>query len=136
MAVQLNKGSALGSLSMTPLIDVVFLLLIFFIVATRFADEERAMKLRQPFASEAKPLTAVAQEMFIDIDRNGKFYVNGEELDKAGLESRLAKVQADSPTRQVIIRADERADYGRVVYAVNLCNRYGMDHMASTRNTE
>ena len=43
MAVNINKGQALGALSLTPLIDVVFLLLIFFLVATKFAEEDKEM---------------------------------------------------------------------------------------------
>ena len=43
MAVKIKKGAALGALSITPLIDVVFLLLIFFLVATRFEEAEREL---------------------------------------------------------------------------------------------
>ena len=42
MAVNIKKGSVIGVLTITPLIDIVFLLLIFFLVATRFAEEDRA----------------------------------------------------------------------------------------------
>ena len=58
MAIKLKQGRALGSLSLTPLIDVVFLLLIFFLVATRFAQEDRELDVELPSASEAKPLVA------------------------------------------------------------------------------
>ena len=53
MAVKIDKGSALDSLSLTPLIDIVFLLLIFFLVATKFAEEERELAVMLPEASEA-----------------------------------------------------------------------------------
>ena len=45
MAVKIKQGRALAALSMTPLIDVVFLLLIFFLVATRFEQEDRALEV-------------------------------------------------------------------------------------------
>ena len=48
MTVKIRKSTVLQSLSMTPLIDVVFLLLIFFLVATRFAEEERSMEMKLP----------------------------------------------------------------------------------------
>ena len=57
MAVRIDKGSALDSLSLTPLIDIVFLLLIFFLVATKFAEEERELAVMLPEASEAQPLS-------------------------------------------------------------------------------
>ena len=59
MAIKFDKSTAIGTLSLTPLIDIVFLLLIFFLVATEFAKEEREMKVVLPAASEAKPLTAI-----------------------------------------------------------------------------
>ncbi len=56
MTVKIDKGMALSSLSLTPLIDVVFLLLIFFLVATRFEQEEREIDLALAQASNAQPL--------------------------------------------------------------------------------
>ena len=53
MAVKIKQGRALAALSMTPLIDVVFLLLIFFLVATRFEQEDRELDVVLPSASEA-----------------------------------------------------------------------------------
>ena len=52
MAVRIRKSSVLQSLSLTPLIDVVFLLLVFFLVATRFAEEDRQLDVKLPTASE------------------------------------------------------------------------------------
>ena len=74
MAVQLDKGTSLFSLSLTPLVDVVFLLLIFFLVATEFArEEERQMDLLLPEASEAQPLTTRPREMFVNVDDEGRY---------------------------------------------------------------
>ena len=56
MAVKIRKGSALASLSITPLVDVVFLLLIFFLVATKFDEEDHALDIQLPEASEAVPM--------------------------------------------------------------------------------
>ena len=69
MAVNIRKGNALGMLSLTPLIDVVFLLLIFFLVATRFERQDREMEMPLPDASEAMPLTETPRELFININR-------------------------------------------------------------------
>ena len=53
MAVNIDKGRALDSINMTPVIDMVFLLLIFFLVASQFAEEERSLEVVLPSASEA-----------------------------------------------------------------------------------
>ena len=55
MSVKLNRTSAVGSLSITPLIDVVFLLLIFFLVSSRFAEEERELDLNLPASQKHCP---------------------------------------------------------------------------------
>ncbi len=85
MAVNLDKSQALANLTLTPLIDVVFLLLIFFLVATKFADEERderAAPRRQRRPSRAsKP-----RETIVNIDQNGKYFLSGQNLSLAELE--------------------------------------------------
>ena len=86
MAVKIQKGTAISTLSLTPLIDVVFLLLIFFLVATRFAQEDREIDVPLPDASEAMPLTIAPKELFINIDQDGRFLVNGQTLDVDELE--------------------------------------------------
>ena len=74
MSVNLKKGEALSTLSLTPLIDVVFLLLIFFLVATKFAEEERELNVLLPDASEAQPRTSKPRETIVNIDEAGTLF--------------------------------------------------------------
>jgi len=123
MAVQLDRGTSLFSLSLTPLVDVVFLLLIFFLVATEFAqEEERQMDLLLPEASEAQPLTTKPRETFVNVDAEGRYYVGGQILPLDELELALKRVWVNNPDRaSVIIRADKRCPWQFVVAAVNAC---------------
>ena len=89
MAVKIKKGSALGALSLTPLIDVVFLLLVFFLVATRFAQEDRELEVELPTASEARPLTEEPKELFVNIDKDGNYFVSGQRLAASEVEVAL-----------------------------------------------
>ena len=89
MAIKFDKSTAIGTLSLTPLIDIVFLLLIFFLVATEFAKEEREMKVVLPAASEAKPLTAKPSELYVNILKDGTFIVNRQKVDVGQLEKVL-----------------------------------------------
>lgn len=124
MAVKIDKGQALGALSMTPLIDVVFLLLIFFLVATRFAEEEREMDVVLPQASEAKPLIAKPKELFVNVTADGRFVVNRKVLDETGLEQALRQAWNNNPGRQeVIIRADQESKTKHIATVMNLCNK-------------
>lgn len=126
MAVK-AKQQALGSLSVTPLIDVVFLLLIFFLVATRFADEEREIEIELPTASQALPLTAEPRELFINIDDQGQYFVDGEVRHLEAVEQLLTRAVANNPmTQTVIIRADRHADWEHVLAAFDLCKKCGI----------
>ena len=110
MSVKIDKGSALDSLSMTPLIDVIFLLLIFFLVATKFAEEERAVPVELAEASEAMPLTSTPKEVIINIDQQGQYFVTGEIKTLDELTAILERARINNPGRaSAVIRADKRA---------------------------
>jgi biopolymer transport protein ExbD len=126
MAVKIKKSSALDALNITPLIDIVFLLLIFFLVTSRFEAEEQALEIEPPQASEAVPLTAQPQQLTISIDTAGKYYVGGAVLDAKGLERKLIQERSEhAESRPVRIRADRKAQFQSVATAMNLCKKYG-----------
>ena len=124
MAIQLQKSAAIGTLSMTPLIDIVFLLLIFFLVATRFEQEERDMEVNLPQASEALPTIATRQDIYITISPDGKYFVRGKSVDLSTLEQTLQESYQNNPGRQrVIIRADAVSRAADLIAAMNACRK-------------
>jgi biopolymer transport protein ExbD len=132
VALQIKKN-AFGSLCITPLIDVVFLLLIFFLVATRFAEEERELDLELPTASQSLPLTAEPLELFINIDSQGRYFVAGEFHHVEAIEQLLRQAAANNPlTQSVIIRADRRANWESVLTALDLCKKAGIYNYTAT----
>ena len=133
MSVKIKKSEALASLSITPLIDIVFLLLIFFLVATRFAQEDRELDVLLPSASEAKPLTVAPKELFVNIDKDGRFYVGGDILTAEGVFERLQRAEINNPGHQsVVIRADKRVMLDYAVQVMNLCNKSGISNYVLT----
>ena len=92
MTVKIDKGRALDGINMTPMIDCVFLLLIFFLVASKFEEAEREMSVVLPQASEAMPLTARPKELFVNVSAEGEFVVRGQRLDKAELLAALEEI--------------------------------------------
>ena len=124
MPVKFDKGSALSSLSLTPLIDIVFLLLIFFLVATRFAEEERELDVNLPVASDAKPLTQKPDIAWVNIDRDGSYLVQGKIVDLDELEAILGQAATNNPgTQSVKIRGDRASDLQHAVAVMNLCKK-------------
>lgn len=132
MSVQIKRSQVLGALSLTPLIDVVFLLLIFFLVASRLSQEDREIDIPLPSAANAMPMTAEPQEMVVNIDRNGVIYVNSDALTQEGFESMLRQASANNPTGQsVIIRADRNVPVQAPVSVMDICVACGATYSLS-----
>lgn len=127
MPVLMRKRSAISSLSLTPLIDIVFLLLIFFLVASRFAEEDHELDVDLPTASDAQVLVAKPRTVRVYIDSKGAFYVNRQQLDVEGIERALRQIVANNPANPfVVISADQRCEYQAVVTVLNACNKVGI----------
>ncbi|NBV44193.1 MAG: biopolymer transporter ExbD [Planctomycetia bacterium] len=128
MSVRIDKGRLGAGLEMTPLIDVVFLLMIFFLVASRLEEADRVIDVVLPEASAAKPLTSRTREFVINIDRTGAYHAGARPVDLTELERLLRQAAADQPVGQtVILRADEDVPHKFVVGAMNACVLAGID---------
>ena len=106
------------SLELTPLIDVVFLLLIFFMVSTEFVDFSRRMDITLP-TSKAASDNEVVKNLEIEITKDEKIYVRGRRVTLERLERSLAKLQKPQDVK-TIIRADKDLSYGFVVRVMGL----------------
>ncbi|MEO1617462.1 MAG: biopolymer transporter ExbD [Planctomycetota bacterium] len=135
MAVTIKRSSVAGTLSLTPLIDVVFLLLIFFLVTSEFEEEERRLDIVLPTATSAVPMIGKPREIVIDIDEKGSVYLRGEETTMDELEKLLKASVASNPTNQsAVIRADRQATFQPVVNVMDVCNRCGIaDYSVTTQ---
>ena len=115
-------------LNLTPLIDVVFLLLIFFMVSTTF-QKESEISLQLPRASTEPPEEAVPDRLEVVIDATGTFYVNDQELLKSDIESlqaALYELAGGDRDRPVTIRADAQTPHQAFVTAMDAAARLGM----------
>lgn len=128
MSVTINKGRLATGLEMTPMIDIVFLLMIFFLVASKLDEADRAIDVVLPDASAAKPLTTRPREFVINIDRSGNYFAGARPVRLDELEQLLSQAAADNPQRQtVILRGDEEVPHKFVVAAMNACVQAGID---------
>ena len=106
--------------NLTPLIDVVFLLLVFFLVATTFADQEVEMDLELPKASEGES-QGDDHLLVIDVAADGRTFVEGREVGTEALRQKLSAAAERDPEREVLIRGDGRVDLERIVAALDAC---------------
>ena len=106
------------SLELTPLIDVVFLLLIFFMVSTEFVDFSRRMDITLP-TSKAASDDEVVKNLVIEMTKDKKIYIRGRRTSLKQLEASLAILKKPQEVK-TIIRADQEIEYGAVVKVMGL----------------
>jgi biopolymer transport protein ExbD len=124
-----NRQRAAGRIDMTPIIDCVFQLLLFFLVASRFEEESRSgvegeLPAQLPSAAEALPLTVKPREIIVNVNHAGQYVVSGQARSEAALIELFRQAATNNPGRQtVLIRGDERADWKYVARVMSLCNQ-------------
>ncbi len=118
------------TLNLTPMIDVVFLLLIFFMVATSFIDPEKEMDVDLPPALSGDALDEAPDEITINIMRDGRYLVAGAEVDRAGLDATLERAARRNPETPVTIRGDRLVHYEKVVSVMDACGVAGLTNLA------
>lgn len=116
-------------ISMTPVIDVVFLLLIFFLVASRFAREERDIDTRLPQVVEARPLASGNRQIIVNVNQRGEYIVAGQRYNEQQLAGLLQQETRKNPDMQSVqIRGDERVPLGYVAQVMAMCEQQRIKH--------
>lgn len=113
--------------NLTPVIDVVFLLLIFFLVATRYDQEERELDVVLPEVTQAQPLS-MTPELVINVMRDGKFRIVQQEVTEQQLSQVLRESHENNPHQSALIRGDGDVALKYAVRVMGLCNRVGMEY--------
>ena len=128
MQIRQTQSDEEPAVNLMPLIDMVFLLLIFFLIATTFAQEERDANVQLPASQEEQPLSAPPQQLIINIRANGEIMIGTQTLkDYADLQKMLIRVVDADPAREVLIRCDERAIHKYFAAVVRLCREVGIN---------
>jgi biopolymer transport protein ExbD len=115
-----------ASIDLTPIIDMVFLLLIFFLVATTFHQTEREMQIALPEAAAAGPISMALREIVINIDAEGQIVVGGERRSPEDLRTIVSEAVAGNPDQKVTVRGDKSASYGTVAVVLDICKGAGI----------
>ena len=106
---------------MAPMVDVVFLLLIFFMCATTFYTIEREMNVDLPGTNYADALENLPGEIVINITRTGKIIINRQTIDMEQLAGMLHRAVELFPMQAVIVRADKDIKYEKVIQVLDCC---------------
>jgi biopolymer transport protein ExbD len=114
------------TLDMTPLVDVVFLLLIFFLVTSVFKKEELALLLNLPEGKEGGKMVE-KKEAIIEMGKEGLAY-NGRPMTLERLDERLGEIR--DRNLPVIIRIDEKVEYGRIIKLFDMLKKHHLSNIA------
>ncbi len=125
MRIELGEDEAV-EVQMAPLIDCVFLLLIFFLVASTLKEIPRELQLELPSASAAATVDARDEPWVIAIDREGVIHIDDNPVEATDLSGRVQSQQADHPDLRVRIDADRRTPYEHVIQVLNELQSQGI----------
>jgi biopolymer transport protein ExbD len=117
-------------LNLTPMIDVVFQLLLFFMVATTFLDPEKEIEIELPEAASGEAPDPDNEELIINIFADGRIVLAGREIPAETLLSELKAAALADPATPVTIRGDRLVHHERVVQVMDACGQAGLLNLA------
>lgn len=110
------------NVDISPLMDMVFILLIFFIVTSTFS-RETGVEVTKPQAQSASQVQK--ENIMVAITREGTVHVNERQVDIAGLKDVLSRLISQNPDREVVLIADKESQTGMMVQVIDACNLSG-----------
>ena len=109
-------------INMAPLIDMVFILLIFFLVTTSFV-KEAGVGVERPVAATARPKKG---NITVVITRKGQVFISNREVDVRSVRALMERFRAENPEASVVILADRRSQTGLVIQVLDQCRLAGI----------
>jgi biopolymer transport protein ExbD len=126
MIIQSDESQTAVSIELTPIIDMVFLLLVFFLVATTFHQTEREMQIALPAASSAGPISAILQELIVNVDADGQIIGAGKTMTAETLRGLVQGAIKVNPEQRVTVRGDRATAYANIVVVLDICKGAGI----------
>jgi len=117
------------TLNLTPMIDIVFLLIIFFMVGTKFTELEKKIQLEVPEVGQLNALTAAPEQKVINIYRDGSITMDRQTLTVDELTARLAEARRQYADVGVLVRGDGEGPFQNVARVLGACRQAGVSEM-------
>jgi biopolymer transport protein ExbD len=118
-----REGPQLPSFQIAPMIDIIFLLLCFFVASQIFSQWETEIDIQLPTAQTGKIPERLPGEIVINIVRDGTVIVNRQTLNEPALRSLLGRIAKLFGGQPVLIRADQGTEYRHVIRVLDLCRQ-------------
>jgi biopolymer transport protein ExbD len=117
------------TMNMIPMIDIMFNLIIFFLVSTEFASLDRDIALRVPEVKAAGALSAAPSHRTVDVYRDGRITLDGQTVTLRELTRRLAHIRSGYSDLRVVVQGDGRGAFQRVAEALTACKDAGIQEL-------
>ena len=117
-------------IQLAPLVDVLLLLLIFFLLTWNAARNENELDVKVPKASAAKEKTSPIGDVVVNVKADGNVVVNRRTLSAAELSELLKSLVQLNAEQAVVIRGDEAGAYRNVIGVLNICSEAGITNVA------
>jgi biopolymer transport protein ExbD len=127
MAVGGPGGGPKADINMTPMIDVLLVLIIIFMVITPLTPKGLEALVPQPPPKDAKPNQSDQRTVVIEIDKDHKFAINSEPSDETNLGPRLEQIFKTRAERVVFVKGDPSLDFLWVAKAIDIAHGAGID---------
>ena len=115
-----------AAIELTPIIDMVFLLLIFFLVATTYHQTEREMQIALPDTESGGPISVSLKEIIVNVTSEGVIIVAGREISAEDLRTIVTEAVEQNPDQKVTVRGDKSASYEAIVRALDVVKASGV----------
>ena len=114
------------SLNLTPMIDIVFLLIIFFMVGTKFSEMEQQFDIETPTAEPLAPMSRAPDPLVVHVSRSGQIRLGDTEYTLSELHTRLEQARRTFDRQTVLIRGDGQSVYQAIIDVMSVCHRAGI----------
>lgn len=122
------------AMNLAPMIDVILVLTIFFMCATKFSGDEHKFDLDLPQVSSGQVVGGSGSQV-VEVNPSGGIKLDGEEVDLEGLLSRLKEQRKQSPNISVLIRGDKAVAHGRMTEVYEACRQSQVKQVAISVQT-
>jgi biopolymer transport protein ExbD len=124
MRIRDNETSDEGGIDITPLLDLMFILIIFFLVTMTFSQEEHDITVNLPETEST--LSAPVTALVINIREDGSYYIGPRPASLTAIRAELTELVRANPQQKVLVRADQNALHGMVAAAIAQCKASGI----------
>jgi len=126
MKIERSPETSASIINISSLVDIMFILIIFFLATTTFRQEERDAMVNLPQTAGAETLSSSTDVIVVNVRKSGDYLLGAQQVDLENLARKMQDAVDENANQKVLIRGDRQAMHGNVAAAVLACRRAGV----------